>query len=269
MTTADDATLRAILREHGHNPPDRGKLSAADRDLARSYVNEPADPPAGEQTPPTAPAGDYDGGVTEADFPPEDEPPALPPERKPRRVRATRGPTLRERLGGKAKPAKGRPRRARVPVDGLISRMWDGFARMAAPVSRPLAVTLALQAPVAGLILEDEVKGTVVDRVLQPAARWEQRGEKVFALVGPPVIVLAMEQAQGLPEPQRSLRLAVLQTMLIEALTMWVKISGDKMEEAAARVAASEETRQQVAAIIAQIFTVPAEAEQAEEMAAA
>ena len=93
MSDRTDADRRAILREHGHEVTNRGRLNPELRQLADDIASgaEPGSPPPEE--------GEYDAGVTAADFgdldddtPPEDsdeEPAApLPPERKPRVVKA-------------------------------------------------------------------------------------------------------------------------------------------------------------------------------------
>jgi hypothetical protein len=88
----DDAEARAILREHGEEPPARGKLGADWTGRAETY-REGAAPP----------GDDYDEGVTADDFttvagdPPDPAPVA---ERKPRRVRASAAarPSIRERF---------------------------------------------------------------------------------------------------------------------------------------------------------------------------
>lgn len=220
----DPADVRAVLREHGEEPPERGKLSA---DWYAKYDAIKAG---------TAPADGYDAGVTEADFPADEDETAAPPgpEQKPRKPRRTRPAAsgLRDRLAGKGKPrGKGKPKRPRIPVDRLIERGWEVLARLTTPVSPPVARCLEMQAPVAGLILEDVVKGTMVDRALQPIARAEDKGRKVAALAGPPMIVAALEQAQRLPDTQRQMREAILVPMLRESLVLLVEVAGEKVDE--------------------------------------
>jgi hypothetical protein len=186
----------------------------------------------------------------------------MSPERKPRRVKAKPSGSITDRLlgrkpGTKPKAGRGKVKHARVPVDRFIGRMWTTAARLVAPVSQPAARAFALEAPIAGLLLEDIVRNTAVDRVLQPAVRAEEKAERVIALT-PPLIVLAIERAQGLDEPRRSMQLAILFSMLEEALTLQVQFAGERMAEAQERMAANEAVRAQVAGLIAQIFP-PAE----------
>lgn len=115
--------------------------------------------------------------------------------------------------------------RPRVAVDRLISHAWTVLARVVAPVSMPVARVLELQAPVAGLVLEDVVKGTVVDRVLQPLARIEGGGETAFAMIGPPLLVGMLQNRPNMAP--------VLVPILREALRTWIIVAGPKLERVA------------------------------------
>ena len=278
-----DADIRSVLREHGIPVTPRGKLGAKHHAEYERITGKPAGDSAEGDTW-TGP--DDEGDVIMAHIPgpaageledQDDDDGAEPvTETRPRRVHASRGKAAHrwaDRIRGKA-PGTGKPKakpRPRLPVDRLISRGWKTGARIIAPVSQATARTLMLQAPVAGLVLEDKVKNTAADTVLQYGARLQEAGETAFALAGPPLIVAAIEKAQGLPEPQRQLRLAVLLPMLEEALTMWVKIAGDKVTEAAEQMAADAATSAEVERLIALIFpqaTVEPEEAPADTMAA-
>lgn len=228
---SSDKELRRVLKAAGEDVPARGQL----RDHLRIR---------GEQLLELETAGDgadIGDGVSEAGFPDgdgqDDEAQTaamMPAEARPHRTRAKRrGPFAR-----RAKPATRKARRPvppRVPVDHLISMTWQGLARAAEPASVPLSRCLAVQSPVAGMILEDTVRDTVVDRALQPLARAEDKGRRVLALAAPPVLVYLLDQTQQLDEPQASMRQAVLLPMLKESLRLWVEIAGPKVEEAARR----------------------------------
>src|SRR6266478_1273172 len=167
------------------------------------------------------------------DFPPADDENAVPPrervvERQPQIPSRTR--TLADRFRtavAKPKRAPCRPKKAlpRVGVDSLISTGWTLLAQMAQPISLPVARTLALQAPVAGMVLEDTVKDTVIDRMLQPIARAGQGGETAFALLGPPLIVGVLSSPRG------QNMAPVLVPVLKQALRSWIKIAGPKLEK--------------------------------------
>lgn len=249
----DDDEARAILREHGEEPPARGRLAPQWKTRAEALRAD-------------APAEPYDGGVSDADFAPEDvsvaePPPELPAERKPRRP-ARQRKSLRERIdSAKAKPGAKKKARPRVPVDRLISRAWDMMGGLASRVDVPLGRCLQMQAPVAGLIMEDIVKGTFADRALQPVARAEEKAEKGLALIGPPLCVVGLEMAQQLPDDQRKMREAILFPLLIESMVLWDRIAGDKIDELAVRIKADEPARQRAAELAAVIFGQAAEAE--------
>jgi hypothetical protein len=214
-----DADIRAWARDNGWQIGDRGQLPKAIREAysaahGASNGNTPPDPPP-----------DYDPGMTDADFTVSE--PGPPPagdadpmaEKKPRTIK-TQSKGWRF---GKKQPGTRRKRGPRVPVDDLISTIWRGLAGMARPLP-PTSRMLKIQAPVAGVLLEDVVKDTVVDRVLQPIARSTQGAEALAVLVGPPVLVTAMtlnpEAAPFLMPPLRELMLRM------------VKVAGPKMSEA-------------------------------------
>jgi hypothetical protein len=132
-----------------------------------------------------------------------------------------------------AKPRGRKPLKPRVSVEKLISMGWRALANMTAPVNMPVARMLDMQAPVAGMVLEDTIKETLLDRLLQPLARAEKGGETVFALIGPPLLVAAITA-----KPQLY---PALRAPLKEALAMWVDIAGDKLEQVRKREADFEE----------------------------
>lgn len=239
---ADPQEIRRVLRENGHEMPARGRISKDDQaEFERiTAANGMADD-----------AG-FIGADDDAGEPVTETPPSRPA--------AARSFSMPKRKA----PAKKKRKRvhARVPVDRIIERGWEMFARLAKPVDLPLARTLSMQAPVAGLVLEDVVRDTVVDKVLQPVARYEEKAEKVLALVGPPLLVAAIEAAQGLPEEQREVRMAFLEPLLTESLTIWCKVAGDKIEAKMKRDEEEGPVREQVEMMLKQIFApvVPAEA---------
>jgi hypothetical protein len=138
-----------------------------------------------------------------------------------------------------------------VPVDDLIAAVWRGLAGFARPMP-PTSRLLKVQAPVAGIILEDTVKGTVVDRVLQPFARTSKSAEAIFALAGPPVLITAMQlQPDAAP---------LIAPLLRESLLMWGKIAGPKMEQAMKRESDFAENFGPVDDLMAFLFAEPGDA---------
>lgn len=259
--------VRAVLREHGYDVPDRGRISGEHMDTYLGLTN--SGPAAASREAGAAGPGDYDGGVTAADFPGDDDvsretSPGTGGERRPRRPQAAAKPGWREKLAGGAKAkAKGgrhssaRKRQPRVPVDRLCERGWELLSRVFTPVAPATGRCLRMQSPVAGLILEDVVAGTMADRILQPLARAEEKSKKVLALAGPPMIVAALEASQGLPDDQRLMREAILVPMLRECMVLWVDIAGDKVTEKARRDAEMGPVYEQVDELLAMIFSPP------------
>jgi hypothetical protein len=214
---------------------------------------------------------DYDK-LTAAGAPPED--PAAEPgtdpaaEVRPRAVGQADRPatSITRRLragrdrgtGGRgAKTRKRKVTHPRVSLEKLIESGWGVMARLCAPVSQPLSRCLEIQSPVAGMVLEDAVKGTFVDTALQPFARAERRAKMVAALVVPPMCVAAAEAAQGLPDQQRAIRLALIEPVLLESLTWWAEVAGDKLEARMERERETGPARELAIRLFQQIFGPP------------
>jgi hypothetical protein len=188
-----------------------------------------------------------DGPETPVDVMEAPAPPAAPAEeRKP-----VKPPRERKGLLARKPPAgKAGKRLPRVSVENLISSGWalGAMALARNPQAIPVARILSYQSPVAGIIVDDMVKDTAVDRLLQPLARAGERGEKAVALVGPPLIV-AMITAH--PEWYPALK-----PMLKMSLMSWVAISRPAMEKAARRAsqAGGEVDDAELEAIISGVF---------------
>ena len=229
---ATTAEKRAWLRANGHNPNVKGALSSeqeAAYDAAHPAPN--GDEPPGDEWFPDEPLEGAAGP------PPDDR--ETPPKRPPRAPAKRSWPW--DRKGRKTGP---RRKHARVPVDEVISGGWRLMARLARPVP-PLERTLKVQSPVAGLLLEDVVKGTVVDTVLQPVARMQRQGKTVAALAGPPLLVTAgtlhmQRQAAAGQEPS-PVFMGIVTEALRESLMLWMDVAGPKFEEALKREREFEE----------------------------
>jgi hypothetical protein len=148
----------------------------------------------------------------------EERPPAIAKRSTSDRVRS-----LAERAKKAAPPTRVPRNRPRVSVANLITSMWTGLASAAGGFNPSVSRVLAMQAPVAGMVLEDKVRNTVADRFLQPFARGADAGNSVLALVGPPAIVAAITA-----RPDRAEQLI---PFLRIALRSWVMIAGDHMEK--------------------------------------
>jgi len=156
---------------------------------------------------------------------------------------------LRERAAAAAAaagPGKGK----RTPVNRIMGGLWGLAGRVlsAGPVA-PVGRVLQLQAPVAGAIADRIVRGTAIDRLLQPLARMSQRGDDLAALLGPPVIVAAIARnpAAG----------PLLYPMLREILELWADIAGPEMEKMQARSRSRAERGFDVDALIEALFASP------------
>lgn len=126
-------------------------------------------------------------------------------------------------------PAGGKPKAApkRVPLETWAARLWKGLAYVAGAGNTPTSRCLNMQAPVAGIVIDDMVKGTVVDKIAQPIARLGEGGKNVFALVGLPLLVATTERQPQLYPYTRPL--------MAEAATEWILVAGPAMRKAKAR----------------------------------
>jgi hypothetical protein len=195
--TIDD--IRAWGRERGIDVPDKGRLPAG---LRADYI------------------------AAHAPDTPSDERPAIEiaPQVDPPKQDVTPVGRVKELFtAGKKPPAKGKTKHARVSTDSVISRIWQFGARVFNPVSEPVSNVLRFQAPVAGLILDDMVKGTIIDRGLQPLARSSKAADILFAMVGTPLLVGILDK-----RPQTA---PVVVPMLRESLRVLIDATGPKFEE--------------------------------------
>lgn len=277
MASATD--MRKWLREQGHDVPARGPLP---QDAVDAY--EAAHGSDNVEYLSQVP------GVSEDDFAPDPddlEPPPPPPvkaESRPRTgrqmraaERTSRGRTRSERwigkllgddqpAGSKGKP-KGKPKHARISLDKLITRLYNRAGQMAQSVAPATGRCLQAQAAMAGVILEDVARGTMVDRILQPVARAEDKADKVFALAAPPLIVFALEASP----PGDVFRRQMLMGFLRESLTISLEVTEAYAEQITMNLQRNAEREAEVDKLIATIFAVPqATAEQPDsEMAGA
>lgn len=201
--------VRKWLRENGHEVPSRGPIPAALREVydtenpgAPMIIDPPAREEGGEHTPVAAP------------------PPDTSKQSDP--VARVKG-WARQRQG--AKPDRPRTTRRRASTEALFAGVWQYGAQVLA-VRRelvPMARVMTLQAPVAGVVVEGAVKGTAIDRMVQPLARLSEKGTELSALFGPPLIVYAISQ-----QPQLY---GVLYQPLYSSLVSWVKVAAPALKK--------------------------------------
>lgn len=169
-------------------------------------------------------------------------------EEKPKRTRevAPKQPSLGDRVKESLDAGRGRAKRARaakakvtkpkgprVAIDTLLTGIYTGAAGIVGKVNPPVGYIMGIQSPVAGMLLEDSVKGTIVDHLLQPIAKNADRARTARALIGPPIIV-ALIQAQPDKAP-------LLIPMLRKMLADYIDLAGPKVVEIAKREAEFED----------------------------
>ena len=272
----DSTDVRRWLREQGEDVNVKGPLPKGARE--RYAAAHPRLALAAEPETPAEPGeADYDQGVTEADFPPEDtipdEPARQHAETPPRRVRQRAAKTTTRKFWQRGqdttkgkKQAKTHPR---VSITGFIEDAWSQFA-WAFQGAPPLSKLLYAQAPYAGIVLEDAVKGTVADAVIQPVVRMEKQFTGLTGLIGPPVLVMAImtrgerEQitVEGPDGPVTTVGDYTAQTkMMFSALRFslmsMTRTMGDKMAQVQERAGELAERGRQVDEFIAWLFEMP------------
>src|SRR5215472_2478148 len=84
----------------------------------------------------------------------------------------------------------------RTSLEKLVTAGYREAGKILMPLSRPTAMCIQIQAPFAGVVLEETFRNTIIDRFLQPAARAEDKLGVVGALVMTPAAVLAAEQTR-------------------------------------------------------------------------
>lgn len=259
MPTTQANDIREWAAAQGYEVNERGRVPARVREAynaAHPSMN------GGPDYPPGMDEDDFsDAGAPPADAPDPPEPDTGEAKPKPATGKPAGG---RWRFGG-GKGKRGTRAKAkapRVPVEDLLASGWRLASRIAKPIP-PLQRTLRVQAPVAGVLLEDSVRGTAVDVLLQPIARLQNQGKSAAALFGPPVIVTAISvhvsrQAMA-GEAPNPVFMAAAHEMLREAMMLWAEVAGPRFDQAMAREHDFEEKYgQSVDDQIAFIFSMPA-----------
>jgi hypothetical protein len=223
-------TIRIWGRENGWDVPERGKLPTGLREAFK-------------EANPDAFARDADGDPL-AEIAP--------------RVEVERTPVQRAKgfLNRQAKKTPAKKVYKRVSTENIIEGVWSILAMVAKPISQPAARALILEAPVAGMILDEKIRGTLLDKALQPLARTEDSGKSFVGLLAPPLLVAAIEK-----RPDQADKLFPL---LRKSLVWHAEIAGPKLEERMKKEQEIEDKYgQDIDAMIMTIFG--AEMEDAEE----
>lgn len=266
MTSTTD--VRAWLVEHaeeldGAEIPGKGRIP---KHLQAVYdAAHPGEEEAGGAYPeesgldPGVGAGPaYDGGVTEADFPSgPDEPVAA--ERRPRKVSATRkqqARSFRQRIWGGGDTKRPKKKHPRISLKGLIEDTWMDAAWTFQGLP-PVEKILYLQAPLAGQLLEDTVRDTAVDKMLQPVARLDRQFKAFESLTAPLWVGLIMVKGrrddEGNYSPETKLMFGGLRHSLL-AMTRSVDIDFAGMKEKSQELKGKSA---QIDEMIAWLFEMP------------
>lgn len=226
MSEAQD--IRAWAAANGIDISDRGRIRGEVVDEYRARNGTAEEEPELDELELGEDDLDVDGAETVSK-----PPPALPPvegkvaERKPK-------PPPRKRRGllqRKPRTPKAKAARKPVSIENLVSSGWalGAMALARSPSAIPVARIMDMQSPVAGIVVEDMTRGTVVHRILEPLARAGEKGEKAFALLGPPVLVGVMTAR---PE-----MFPVLKPLLKMSMMSWMQVAGPAMDKIQARAA--------------------------------
>jgi len=195
---AEPSEVRAWARDQGLDVNARGAIPAEITSAYDAAHNGHADYPAAE-----------DAGVTEADFPPElpdisdpladigvDTPvrPRASRERKPRVVKPSpaRKRGWKQVFGNATPKAKGRSG-PRTDLSEFAEDTWRDLALLASGVMPPVSRVLGIQAPYAGVVFDEAVRGLpLVDTILQPVARASVSLRALNGLLGPVVFTAGL-----------------------------------------------------------------------------
>jgi hypothetical protein len=207
--------IRAWAREQGLDVNARGPVNKAVVELYDAEHGGPAEP---ETV--------FDAQGTGA--------PDLEPMAKDETTPTIKRPGLKSKLTETMKPRAPRGGGRRQSLERLGGLVWSGMSNVVAAAGMvPAARMISMQAPIAGIVIEDSLKGTAADRMAQPVARMLGRGGDLGALFGPVVLVTAIQKKPEL-YPQ-------LRPYLEDALWSYVEVAGPafkKLEERKAKRAA-------------------------------
>jgi hypothetical protein len=253
--------VRAWLREQGRGAEagdkdgkrGRGQVKPA---LIAEY--EQAHPPG----PPDLELGDEPDAVA-GDRPPSDagakqEPTGEQPPRRPARGRG-RGRLL-DRVWTRptADQTRKKRRQPRADLADFAEETWLDLAWLATPVP-PLAEMFTIQAPYAGVVLDQYVKGTPVDSVLQPIARYSASYRALSGLVGAPLFtaMICFEGKVDAKSGEYDLRTQMMFGMLKYSLLQMSKVTDLNADQIQERTEAMTARNAAVDAIIDRLFPRP------------
>jgi hypothetical protein len=221
VTEITSAEVRAWAIENGH-PELAGKSG---RIGAEIYAEHAAATSPGPAAPSPAAGPDPDPLTVEPPGSGDDAErrPEAPAGRVAGKLRGLRGGRAAGKPAKPAKAAAGKGR-GRVSIEKIAAMGWVGAVRLVAmtgPQYMPVGKMMMFQAPVAGAVIEQQLKGTVADRVLQPIARLAENGGALGGLLGPPLLTAAVCRYPAL-YPQ-------VRPVLAAAMREWVIVAGPQL----------------------------------------
>lgn len=244
---ASSSDIREWLREQH---PDRS--FAANGRLKRADIDE--------YEAAHATASDADDDVS---YPGEDGGPVSDSEPSAEQAPRTARKSARSAASGWLRGARGQkkasgPKRKfpRVPVTQLIEHTYSEMAWAAQGIP-PLSRLLEAQAPVAGVVFEDVVRDTAIDKLLQPAARLEAQLDATYGMLAPPLYVLACLQTAPAPGAEPVLAHKAALAGLRHSLLVMSRVGGSSLERVIERGKANQERAEDVEKFMRYIFGIP------------
>ncbi len=160
-------------------------------------------------------------------------------------------------------PQRPKRRQRRASTAPLWHGIWGGGGSALGSSERwlPVSRVLLMQADMAGPILDDLVKNTMVDRLLQPLARQGAQATAISALVGPPLLIALLSQHPELEPALRPVLVPLLRSMLTEMVRGAAQVQAQEAKLTAALADAGMDLGPDpVGMLLAQIFATPADA---------
>lgn len=138
------------------------------------------------------------------------------------------------------RPKVTKPMGKRQSGADTLSDIWSGLGGLAMRTGThaPLGRCLKYQAPVAGEMLDEALKGSIVDKmIVQPITKARGRFDLIGAVFGPPMLVLALERNPD----QYEILMPLLESSIRNSLPLMVPaIKKVKEKEAKAAEVAAE-----------------------------
>lgn len=215
--------IREWARDQGHDIGDKGPISRTVREAFQARDTEGGRLPSDDEPSP---------GTSDVAPPTPEAPPKQPTVADRAKDTIAKGRTRRG-ARGTAKPKVRKAAGPRASVESILTGIYGAFAAGIGKINPPVGMIMGVQAPVAGMLLEDSVKGTAIDRLLQPFAKNADRARVGKALFGPVIVVGALSARPELAP--------ILVPQLRKMLADYIDLAGPKIIEIQKREADFEE----------------------------